>query len=164
MRIFLIGFMGSGKTTTGRKLARKAGLNFIDMDEEIENKYNQKVGRIFLEKGEAVFRQYERDLLKEIIALDNMVVSTGGGVPCYYDNMEFMNENGITVYLRLDPPSLVKRLEEAKTDRPLIKNKNHDELIEYVANNLAEREKYYMHASHVIDARNLKISNLLELF
>jgi shikimate kinase len=164
MRIFLIGFMGSGKTTTGRKLARKAGLSFIDMDEEIENKYNQKVGRIFLEKGEAVFRQYERDLLKEIIALDNMVVSTGGGVPCYYNNMEFMNENGITVYLRLDPPSLVKRLEEAKTDRPLIKNKNHDELIEYVANNLAEREKYYMHASYVIDARNLKISNLLELF
>ena len=164
MRIFLIGFMGSGKTTIGRKLARKAGLRFIDMDAEIEKKYDQKIGQIFEEKGEKVFRQYERDLLQEFKVTDDIVVSTGGGVPCYHGNMEFMNNNGITVYLQLDPPSLVKRLEEAKTDRPLIKDKSHQELIDYVANKLNERENYYMQASHVIDARNLKIDKLLELF
>ncbi|HYX07488.1 MAG TPA: shikimate kinase [Bacteroidales bacterium] len=163
MRIFLIGFMGSGKTTAGKKLAKKAGFSFLDMDKEIEKKHNLKVGQIFEERGEEIFRQFERDMLHEITVKDDMVVSTGGGVPCYYDNMEFMNNNGITVYLRLDPSSLVKRLEEAKTDRPLIKDRNHQQLIEYVTSKLAEREEYYNQASHVIDARNLKISTLLEL-
>jgi len=112
MRIFLIGFMGSGKTTVGQKLARRLGYSFIDMDMQIEKESSMSINQIFKELGEDGFRRREHDLLLRIIRMDNVVVSTGGGVPCFDNNMELINQNGMSIYLKMTPESLVKRLVE----------------------------------------------------
>jgi len=152
---FLIGYMGSGKTTLGKQLAKKLNLQFVDMDLFIENRYHKSISEIFKEKGEDGFREIERRTLQEIAGFENVIISTGGGLPCFFDNMDLMNKSGITIYLKVSVDELTDRLKKAKTKRPLISNKTFDELKEYVKSNLTQREAFYNNATCIFDCENL---------
>lgn len=163
MLVFLIGFMGSGKSTLGKQLSRKLYFNYIDQDEYIEQKTGISVGEYFSKYGEEAFRKLEHESLKELIKLDNTVISTGGGAPCFYNNMDIMNENGIAIYLKMNPEVLKSRLKYAQNERPLIKGKTEEELLEFIKSKLAEREHFYMKARHVIESMDLKADDLFQL-
>jgi len=151
-RIFLLGYMGAGKTTVGKDLAERAGLSFIDLDNYIESRFHKTVGQLFEEKGESSFREIEHRLLQEVATFEDVIISTGGGAPCYFDNMEYMNQMGTTVYLKVSVGELVKRLNVCKHTRPILKNRSGDELKEFVANSLEKRSLFYEQASIVFDA------------
>lgn len=148
-RVFIIGYMGSGKTTVGKKLSKHLSLNFIDLDAYIENKYHKSIAALFEEKDEEGFREIERSALKEVALIENVIISTGGGAPCFFDNMELMNSAGITVYLQASPEELASRLLASKTVRPLIKGKSREELIPFITEHLAKRDRYYKRAKIV---------------
>lgn len=150
-RIILIGYMGAGKTTIGRQLAMVLGLQFYDLDWYIEMRYHKKVSEIFAEQGEEHFRDLERRMLHEVAEFEDVVVSCGGGTPCYADNMQYMNQQAETVYLKLTPEVLAMHLSMGRTVRPLIVGKSGDELLRYITDSLAEREKYYNQAKHIVD-------------
>lgn len=158
-RIFLIGYMGAGKTTVGRILARRMGLSFIDLDCYIENRYQKTVGQLFAEKGEAGFREIERHLLREVSEFENVLVATGGGAPCFFDNMNYMNEKGTSVYLQVTPDELARRLESARLTRPLLKDKAPAELRDFIAGTLQQREEHYRKASVVFGAEQMDDEN-----
>ncbi len=155
--------MGSGKSTAGKKLAKKLGLKFMDMDEVIEREQGMSVPEIFERFGEDEFRNLERALLHEIIQQDDLVISTGGGVPCFYNNMDLINKNGISIYLKMHPADLADRLDKIKADRPLLKNKSGSQLIRYIKQKLKEREKYYLKARFIVDGLDVKEEKLLEI-
>ncbi len=155
--------MGAGKTTLGKKIARKRGMNFIDLDQYIEEKERSKISAMFRKKGEEYFRIVESENLKLLGGLKNTVISTGGGVPCFYDNMDWMNSNGLTVYLKMEPSALLQRLKASKTDRPLLKNKSKKEKLEFIKEKLKEREEFYNKAKIVVDAKDLKPDELLSV-
>ncbi|MDR3340075.1 MAG: shikimate kinase [Candidatus Symbiothrix sp.] len=150
-KIFLIGYMGAGKTAVGKLLAKKMDLTFIDVDVFIENHYRKSITTIFEEEGEPGFRAIERRALLELIAFEDTVISTGGGMPCFFDNMDIMNKTGITVYLKVSVEELVRRLHSGKQKRPLIKDKNAEELYEFVSRSLEKREVFYGKAAVIFD-------------
>ncbi|OJU46497.1 MAG: shikimate kinase [Bacteroidales bacterium 45-6] len=154
-RIFLIGYMGVGKTTLGKELAAKIGFQFIDLDHYIQGRYQKTINEIFAELGESKFREIEHKLLKEVAEFEDAVVSTGGGTPCFYDNMDVMKQAGVTVYLKTDPEVLLKRLFAGKDKRPLIKDKSEDELLEFIIENVAKREPFYNQAQIVFETGGL---------
>lgn len=154
-QFFLIGYMGSGKTTVGKRLARKLNLQFIDMDLFIENRYRKSISAIFEEKGEAGFREIERKALREVVDFENIVISTGGGLPCFFDNMDLMNQSGITIYLKASVDELVERLRTGKQKRPLVKDKNPEELKDFITVNLEKREEFYSKATLVFESNGL---------
>lgn len=163
-RIFLIGFMGSGKSTLGSKLAHRIGHEFIDMDRLIEETADMSIPEIFSEHGEEVFRKWESDILNELCNREKLVVATGGGAPCHSNLMRLMNEHGTTIYLRLSPDELKSRLIRSRTERPLIKNKSEEELILFIENLLEQREQYYNQANYIVNGINLhpeELANLL---
>ena len=123
IRIFLTGYMGAGKTTLGKAFARKLNIPFVDLDWYMEERFHKTVGELFSERGEAGFRELERSMLHEVGAFENVIISTGGGAPCFFDNMEFMNQNGITVFLDVDPEVLFRRLRIAKQQRPILQGR-----------------------------------------
>ena len=137
VRIFLTGYMGAGKTTLGKAFARKLNVPFIDLDWYIEERFHKTVGELFTERGEAGFRELERNMLHEVAEFENVVISTGRGAPCFYDNMEFMNRTGKTVFLNVHPDVLFRRLRIAKQQRPILQGKEDDELMEYDPSNWA---------------------------
>jgi shikimate kinase len=145
--IFLIGYMGAGKTTIGKKLAKRLERPFVDTDRFIENRYHKKVSEIFAEKGEAFFREIEHNVLQEVAQFENTVISTGGGAPCFFDNMDLMNRTGTTVYLKVPVSGLAERLIVCRQKRPLIKDKTMDELERYISMNLNQRETWYNRAA-----------------
>ena len=147
-RIFLIGYMGSGKTTVGQLLATQLGYSFIDMDNHIEGKLFKSVSQIFAELGEDQFRMLEKQCLHEVAEFDQVVISTGGGVPCFFDNMEYMNKQGVTVYLKLSSADLAERLEQSHANkRPLLANRKGEELLHFISEELAKREPFYSQAA-----------------
>lgn len=145
-RIFLIGYMGSGKTTVGKQLARSLSLSFVDLDAYIENKYRKTIPALFAEKGEDGFRNIENQSLWEVAQFEDVVISTGGGTPCFFDNMEVMNRAGITIYLEVHPEDLADHLLLSKTVRPLVAGKSKEELIPFITEHLGNREYYYRKA------------------
>ena len=148
-RIFLIGYMGSGKTTIGKLLAKKLGYSFVDMDHHIEEKQFKTVSQIFTEKGEDVFRRLEQNCLHEVADFENIVISTGGGAPCFFDNMDYMNRHGLTIYLKLTTDELAERLElVGVSKRPILAGKTGIELRQFIAEGLAKREIFYEKATH----------------
>jgi shikimate kinase len=159
-KIFLLGFMGSGKSTTGKKLASHLKWTFIDLDEKIENITGMKIRDIFSEKGEAFFRRTESEALQGMASESNVVISTGGGTPCFGDNMDFMLRTGLTVYLRMTPARLKSRLADSSDHRPLLKDIGKEDLEEYIAGKLSEREKWYSRAEIIIDGFNTDFSVL----
>ncbi|MDR2621916.1 MAG: shikimate kinase [Dysgonamonadaceae bacterium] len=170
-KFFLIGYMGSGKTTVGKQLAKKLNLQFIDMDLFIENRYHKSISDIFEEKGESAFREIEQKALLEIIDFENVVISTGGGLPCFFNNMDMMNQSGITIYLKASIEELVERLRTGKQKRPLIKDKNPGEIKDFITTNLAKREEFYNKATFIFESDSLsssenfktKIDRLIEI-
>ena len=160
-KFFLTGYMGSGKTTAGKKLSAKLGYEFIDLDKFIEEEYQQTIPEIFAAKGEKEFRAMEHNALKKVIEKDNLVVACGGGTPCYYNNMELMNNHGNTVYLKMSADSLVSRLLNAKEKRPIIANKTEKELREFVTRQLEKREDFYHQAQYVVKGKDLNVDELV---
>ncbi len=151
-RIFLIGFMGCGKSTVGRNLARALNWKFIDLDQFIQEQEGLSITEIFSQQGEEVFRMLEKNALDKVATLENVVIATGGGAPCTHNNLERMKETGLTIYLKLEPEGLLERLLPARKSRPLIANKSDDELLLFIREKLAEREPFYNQASVVADA------------
>jgi shikimate kinase len=145
-KVYIIGFMGSGKTTTGMKLAGLLGWTFTDLDRSIEEHTGLSIPEIFATHGETWFRKVESELLRNLFSATNMVVSTGGGAPCYEDNMDFMLETGLTLYLKLTPGQLKSRLSGTNGERPLIKDLGEEGLLRFIEEKLAIREKWYSRA------------------
>jgi shikimate kinase len=147
--------MASGKTTVGKRLAKKLNLQFVDMDAFIENRYRKTIAEIFEERNESEFRDIERRILKEVAGFENVVISTGGGLPCFFDNMEVMNAAGLTVYLQVSADELTTRLLSACQKRPLVKNKSAQELKSYVESSLQQRKLFYEKAAIILDCETL---------
>jgi len=153
--------MGSGKTTAGRKLASMLGYTFIDIDSMIESETGRTVVEWF-EQGEPKFREIEMLVLKQTANLEDAVISTGGGTACYHENMNWMKEHGLTVYLKMSAGAVFHRLINSKTERPLLKGKTDVELMEYITESLKEREYFYSQAHYVVNGENLDVNSLLE--
>ncbi len=161
--IYIIGFMGSGKSTAGKKLAAGLGWTYTDLDSLIEEYYGQKIPEIFSESGEEAFREIETKVLLDLKPGSKMVVSTGGGTPCFNRNMDYMLETGLTIYLRLTPAQLRSRLTGSSTVRPLISNISQDNLEDYITEKLKEREKWYERAEMIVDGLTYGNSGLIAL-
>lgn len=162
-KIFLIGFMGSGKSTTGKRLASQLKWSFVDLDEKIEYMEGMNIPAIFSLKGESSFRKLESQALRELQSESRIVISTGGGTPCFGDNMEFMLESGLTIYLRMTPSGLKRRLVRSSEGRPLLKDIDKGNLEQFIAGKLADREKWYSRAEITIDMPKTDLSYLLSL-
>ena len=159
--IYIIGFMGSGKTTAGKKLASLLGWSFIDLDKRIEEYAGKTIPEIFSQSGEDYFRIIETQILRNLKMCTKTVISTGGGTPCYIDNMDYMIETGLTIYLKLTPAELKGRLSHSKGKRPLIKDLDQNELTSFIKEKLAVREKWYERSDITMDGIDLDINLLL---
>ena len=155
-RVFLVGYMGAGKTTVGKELAKLAGLSFIDLDYYIEGRYHKAVSQIFAERGEEAFREIERNMLHEVAEFEDVLISTGGGAPCFFDNMEYMNSMGDTVFLEASDEALLRRLKAGKSKRPLLANKTDDELMDTITTALKKRLPFYQQAKYTFCSDRLE--------
>jgi shikimate kinase len=155
IRIFLIGYMGAGKTTLGKAFAHNLNILFIDLDRYIEGRFHKTVRELFAERGETGFREIERNMLHEVGEIEDVVISTGGGAPCFFNNMEYMNEHGTTVFLNVSPDVLHKRLNVATQSRPILQGKTKEELYDFIVEKLAERMSYYSMAQYSFNTNGL---------
>lgn len=162
-RIFLIGFMGCGKTTWGKKLSAASGHAFIDLDNALEAEAGMSVAEYFATHSEEAFRELESKVLKETEYPENVIVSTGGGLPCFFDNMDWMNSHGQSLYIKHSPKTLADRLENARIKRPLVQGKSGDELVNFISQKLAEREMYYEQATHIVNGITISAEGLMEV-
>ncbi len=162
MKIFLIGFMGCGKSYLGKVLAEKLGFLFVDLDSIIENTVTLerdddksvkggRIGEIFEKFGETHFRKIESERLRGLQKWDDVVIATGGGAACFNDSMAWMNENGMTVYLKTNPYLLLERLLSQTEARPLLRGKSRNELLDFITTKVSEREKFYLQAHIVVE-------------
>lgn len=165
MNVYLIGFMGCGKSTLGKKLAKKKSYFFCDMDAEIENIVGMSISKLFEKEGEESFRKHENDFLTQITKdkNQNKIVSTGGGTPCFFNNMELMNNDGLTIYIKLPVKVLADRLRNEKSKRPLIANLTSVELEDFIETKLKERSDFYKKSKVIFDPLNQKESELLDI-
>lgn len=163
MIIFLIGFMGSGKSTTGKALAKYLGYGFVDTDKRIVEEFGMSVNEIFDRLGEEMFRTSEIRVLNELVTRKNIVVSTGGGLPCHGGNMDIINKHGISIYLKASPKALAERLSPRKQNRPLIKDLSDKELRKFIKEKLKERKPYYKMARYTVPGLEVKIKELATL-
>lgn len=153
MKIVLIGYMGSGKSTIGELLAKELECSFLDLDEVLENNLGSSISMLFKLKGEVFFRKKEHQILNELLSGDSsFILSTGGGTPCYSGNMDSMLKQADAVfYLKVSIPGLVKRLIPEKEHRPLIRNIANEDLSEFIGKHLFERNNYYLRAHHIVE-------------
>ncbi len=162
MTIFLVGYMGCGKSTLGKKLAININHDFIDLDNYIEENEGRTIKDIFADDGEDYFRKLERVYLHKVIDTENVIISVGGGTPCFFDNMDQMNDYGLTIYINMHPKALVPRLKLSELYRPLIDNMEGEELLDYVYKTLREREGFYHKAHKVVAGYDLSVKKLQE--
>jgi len=170
-RIILIGYMGAGKTTIGKALSKELGIIFYDLDWYIENRMRKTVSQIFAERGEEGFRKIEYNMLHEVAEFEDVIISWGGGTPCFFDNMDYLNQQGQVVYLKAEPEVLYKHLLMAKVERPLIKGKSQEELLAFISDQLDRREPFYSKARYTLDVSlmdsydkiNISVAKLREL-
>ncbi|KAB7529612.1 AAA family ATPase [Flagellimonas olearia] len=159
MRIVLMGYMASGKSSVGRLLARDLQMEFVDLDDYIEEEQQKSVKSIFSEHGEIFFRKLEHKMLSQVLdGKENLILSTGGGTPCYSGNMDtILEKSDHSIYLQLSIPALVERLKKEKEQRPLVRNIEDTDLPEFVGKHLFERRTYYAQAKHIVecDGKNL---------
>ncbi len=160
--IFLIGYMGCGKSTMGRAVSELTGMPFIDLDNYIERRFHLNVKAIFAERGEEGFRDIERRMLQEVADFEDVIVACGGGTPCFFDNMEYMNTHGTTVFLNTPIPRLHSRLMRGRHKRPLIANKNDEELLEFIKKALADRWEHYAKAQIEFSSERLESREEIE--
>ena len=155
VRIIIIGYMGAGKTTVGKSLSKNLGIPFYDLDWYIESRMRKTVPQLFAERGEEGFRQIEYNMLHEVAEFEDVIISCGGGTPCYFDNMDYLNRMGETIYLKATPEVLYKHLKMGKVERPLLKNKTPEEMQAFIKDQLEKREPYYTKAKHTLDVNLL---------
>lgn len=160
MRIFLVGFMGCGKSTKAKQLANRLNCPVIDLDAVIVAEQGKTIAEYFAENGEDAFRKLESETLKNYNYPATCVVATGGGLPCFFDNMEWMNANGKTIYLQMTPPQLVSRLHN-REKRPLLKGMDDEQLLAFIEMKLKERDTYYTQAQLVVNAFDLDVEELV---
>ena len=161
-RVYLIGFMGAGKTSVGKRLARKMRWSFVDTDNIIEKELGITVQEVFDQLGEEWFRDYEKKVIIKTTSFKNTVISTGGGTPCFYNNMDIIINNGLCIYLRMPPKEIVSRISQSQKKRPLVDNLRGIELEKYVEKILAKREAVYSKAHIIADALNPNLILSLE--
>lgn len=165
--IILIGYMCVGKTTIGKELAKRRGQMFYDLDWYIEERFHKRVPQIFAEEGEEAFRKKERNMLHEVAEFENVVVSCGGGTPCFFDNIDYMNQAAEVIYLKASPETILSHLKISKGKRPLLEGMSPEELQTFVTDQIQKREDFYLRARHVVDVDVLdsaeKINRLVEL-
>ena len=150
-RIILIGYMGAGKTTIGKALSKELGITFYDLDWYIESRMRKTVSEIFAERGEEGFRKIEYNMLHEVAEFEDVIISCGGGTPCFFDNMDYLNQQGQVVYLKAEPEVLYKHLQMGKVERPLLKGKSKEDLLTFIKEQLEKREAFYMKARYTLD-------------
>ena len=143
--------MGAGKTTVGKALAAELGLRFYDLDWYIESRMRKTVAQLFAELGEEGFRRIERNMLHEVAEFEGVLISCGGGTPCFYDNMQYINQQGLTLYLKASPEVLYKHLKMGKSVRPLLLNKTPEEVQRFISEQLKAREQFYTRAQFTLD-------------
>lgn len=164
MKIFLIGFMGSGKSVVGSELARLLGYSFIDLDQYIEEKLQTSIQCLFEQQGEEHFRRVEHEILLEVVDIKgDTVIATGGGTPCFYNGIEHMNGMGLTIYLRVSPQELLLRLSGLEQQRPLLRGKKSQELEDYITDLLDKRKDCYEQAKICINAERIDMNLLKRL-
>ena len=161
MRIYLIGYMYSGKTTVGRKLADALGYDFLDLDQAIEARYHTTLPLFFKRYGEPMFRQVEMQMLHATDQMDNVVISTGGGTPCFGNNMQWINANGISIYLRLTEESICKRMESSRKCRPTVMALPPEERKQFIHDQLSARLPIYQQARHTIVADGMDTKDII---
>lgn len=162
-RIYLVGYMGAGKTTVARRIAQRLGWEVADTDALFEAKYRISVDNFFHKYDETLYRKLESQVLKETESLENVVISTGGGTPCHFDNMEWMNQHGLTVFLQISSKAAVDRLLHSKRKRPLIEGKTEAELTEFVTQHYASRLPFYERAQMTMKAENFDMDGFIKL-
>jgi shikimate kinase len=163
MKIILVGFMGCGKSTLGKKLANKLGVSFLDSDEIIENRFQKSISDLFSEHGEDYFRNIESELINDLSSnSESFVFSTGGGMPCFNNNMDKLNALGDTYYLKRSPKELAYRLANSKTERPLIKGLDKEALIQFVEDKLMVRNEFYDQSKFVLTRDLQSITTLVD--
>lgn len=158
--VFLIGFMGCGKTTLGKRLSNINQIEFADLDALIEKRQGKRLNQIFDEEGESGFRKIEADVLRWIDVNNPKVISVGGGTPCFFDNMTWMKEKGLVVYLQCSPLFLHSRLTQSQRQRPLLKDVSPEGLLQFIQTKLKERDKFYLQADVIIDANAITVFDL----
>ena len=149
-RIIFIGYMGAGKTTVGKALSKELGIPFYDLDWYIQSRMRKTVAQLFTERGEEGFRQVEYNMLHEVAEFENVILSCGGGTPCFFDNIDYMNGQGETVYLKATPEVLYGHLKMGKSVRPLLVGKTENELLTFIKQQLSVREPYYKKAHQLL--------------
>jgi shikimate kinase len=162
VRLFIIGYKSSGKTTIGKKLANRLEMEFIDLDEVIERREGKTVPELYSKVGDTEFRNMEWAALKEIVKRDNIIVSTGGGAPCHCDNMNLMEKYGDVLYIHVDNDTLVSRLKSATKDRPIVLNKTDQELRTYIADLRDRCEHHYQRAKYLVEGKDITIDAVLD--
>jgi shikimate kinase len=163
-RIIIIGYMGAGKTTVGRTLAQELNMTFYDLDWYIESRMRKTVKEIFDERGEEGFRLIEHNLLHEVAEFEDVIISCGGGAPCFYDNIDYMNQQGDTVYLKATPEVLYGHLKMGKSVRPLLQNKTSEEVKVFINEQLQIREPFYSKAKYTLDVNLMDNYEKIKIF
>jgi shikimate kinase len=164
MKIFLIGFMGSGKTHWGRQLSAKLELPFYDLDSVIVEREHRTVADIFEESGEEYFRYQEKEMLESIVVeMESFILSCGGGTPCFFNNIEFMKKSGKVIWLNTSVDILKQRLVKERQTRPLISEVNDEELRRYIVKKLSERRMYYQQADVTVSEESTNLEELIQL-
>jgi shikimate kinase len=161
-RIYIVGYMGAGKTTAARRLAQRMGWEVVDTDALFEEKYKISVNDFFNKYDEPLYRKLESEVLKATESLDHVVVSTGGGTACFFDNMDWMNQHGLTVFLRISPQAAVDRVIHSRHKRPLVEGKSEEELTEFVSRHYASRLPFYEQARITAKSEDFDIERLME--
>lgn len=161
-KIFLIGFMGCGKSKLGKAVASKLQLPFLDLDDLVEAKNQMSIPEMFSAFGEQGFRELEKQTLQEAAIANDAIIATGGGAPCFFDNMEWMNNNGLTIFIDTPVKVLADRLINARVERPLVKGKSYEELVDFIEMKLQERRPFYKQAQIILKCVDLNADDLIE--
>lgn len=161
-RIVLIGYMYSGKSTFGSKIAKRLNYEFVDLDKAIEQKYHYTVEDIFAKFSEDIFRQIEKDMLKEVLKKEHIVIASGGGTPCFNNNMRLIKQEAISLYLQMSAEQLFSRMSVSKKPRPMLSCIAKDKRLEFIKQSLKQREKYYLKADIVVDGFNPNVDKTVE--
>lgn len=160
-RIYLVGYMGAGKTTAARRIANRLGWEVADTDAMFEEKYRISIDDFFQKYDEPLYRKLESQVLKETEHLENTVISTGGGTACYFDNMEWMNQHGLTVFMRISPAAAVDRVLHSRHKRPLARGKSEEELLEFVIQHYTSRLPFYEQAKITVKSEDFDLEGLM---
>ena len=163
MRIYLVGYMGAGKSTTSKRLANKLGWEAYDTDRLFEERFKISINDFFHKYDANLYRKLETQILHDTLKYDNAVIATGGGTPCFNNNMEWMNQHGFTVFLKVCPQSAISRLSQSKVKRPILIDKTQEELAEFIMKNYAERLPFYEQAQLTFKGEDCDVEQLATL-